>query len=249
MHPSPLRQNRPIRHNLDGILIVDKPREWTSHDVVAKVRNYFRLMKLGHAGTLDPVATGVLVLLAGRATKIAARLLADDKEYRFVLRFGLVTDTQDSTGKVVSDAGDVPARSVAQIEEALASFRGAIMQTPPMFSAVKVDGVRLYKLGRKGQEVERQQRPVQIAELVLESLDWPRATLRAVCSKGTYVRTLCHDIGQQLGMGGCMESLVRLRSGQYRLEQGISMEAVLKLSPEEFKARLLPIPAQLTPHL
>lgn len=233
---------RPPRRTISGILPVDKPAGWTSHDVVAKLRSHFRLAKLGHAGTLDPVATGVLVLLSGDATKAADRLITDDKEYRFVLRFGLVTDTHDVTGAVVADQPAPPARTAGEIEAVLDRFRGRIMQTPPMFSAVKVQGTRLYKLGRKGKEIERDARPITVSELVLEQLEWPRATLRAVCSKGTYVRTLCHDIGAVIGCGGCMESLIRLRSGVYKIEQARSMDEILKWTPEQYAAHLLPIP-------
>lgn len=230
------------RRNLDGILVIDKPRNWTSHDVVAKVRGHFRLDKLGHAGTLDPVATGVLVLLAGNATKCAEHLIADEKEYRFVILFGVTTDTQDITGTVLARDEHAPAVSREAVEQVLSEFRGDILQTPPMFSAVKVGGTRLYKLGRQGREVARAPRPITIRELALEDVIWPRATLRAVCSKGTYVRTLCHDIGQRLGVGGCMESLVRLRSGAYTLEQAHALPHLLSLTLEQLRACMLPIP-------
>ncbi len=230
------------RRQVNGILVVNKPTEWTSHDVVAKIRGHFRLKKLGHAGTLDPVATGVLVLLAGRATKVAEFLLADDKEYSFVLRFGTVTNTQDITGEIVRVDPSPPPRTAEELEGVLREFRGDILQTPPMFSAVKIGGQRLYKLGRKGLEIERQPRPITIKSLTLEELAWPCATLRAVCSKGTYVRTLCHDIGEKLGPGGCMDSLVRLRSGRYTLDQAHTIEEILAWSPEEFEERMLRIP-------
>lgn len=232
------------RRHLDGVLVVDKPRDWTSHDVVAKVRGHFRLSKLGHAGTLDPVATGVLVLLAGRATKCAEFLLADEKEYRFVVLCGVTTDTQDITGTVIARVENPSAPPREKIEQVLQAFRGDILQVPPMFSAVKVGGTRLYKLGRKGREVPREPRPITIRELELEQLEWPRLTLRAVCSKGTYVRTLCHDIGQQLGVGGCMESLVRLRSGVYTLDQAFSLPQLLTMTPEHLAACLLPMPTR-----
>jgi len=242
MPPMPHRQAMP-RRAVDGILVVDKPRGWTSHDVVAKLRNRFRLAKLGHAGTLDPIATGVLVLLAGRATKLAEQLLADEKEYRFTTRFGLVTDTQDVSGKTLREDPAAPPRTRAEIEQALARFLGAIEQTPPMFSAVKINGTRLYKLGRKGAEVERAPRPIRISTLVIEELAWPRVTLRAVCSKGTYVRTLCHDLGAVLDVGGCMESLERLRSGAYAIDQARTLESLLALTPEQFQECLIPLPS------
>jgi len=244
MHPA---RRRLPRRKLDGILVIDKPREWTSHDVVAKLRGHFRLDKLGHAGTLDPVATGVLVLLAGAGTKCAEYLIADEKEYRFVMLFGVTTDTQDITGTVLARAEQAAALPREKLEDVLNEFRGEILQTPPMFSAVKVDGTRLYKLGRKGREIERAPRLVTVRELVLEDYNWPRATLHAVCSKGTYVRTLCHDIGQRLGVGGCMESLVRLRSGEYTLEQAHSLSQMLMLTPEQLSACLLPLPLRPLP--
>lgn len=240
-HPGPPPRRLPRRH-VDGILVVDKPSEWTSHDVVAKIRGQFRLRKLGHAGTLDPVATGVLVLLAGKATKASESLSTDDKEYRFVARFGVVTNTQDSTGTALQDDAAPPLHSRAQLEAVLNEFRGAIMQVPPMFSAVKIDGRRLYKLGRQGKEVEREPRPITIRLLELEQLDWPLATLRAVCSKGTYVRTLCHDIGARLGPGACMDSLVRLRSGRFTLENAVTLDTVLAWTPDELPSHLLPVP-------
>lgn len=242
----PLDRHAP-RNQFDGILVIDKPIDWTSHDVVAKIRNHFRLSKTGHAGTLDPVATGVLVLLVGRATKVAESLLCDEKEYRFVVRFGLVTDTHDRTGKVITDNPSPTPCSVQDIERVLDQFRGEIKQVPPMFSAVKVDGHRLYKLGRKGLEIEREARTITIRELVLENIDWPRATLRAVCSKGTYVRSLCYDIGTALGLGGCMDSLERLRSGAYSITDASTIEDVLKLSPEEFRKKLRPMPGAPSP--
>ena len=239
----PFRRDLSPRRALDGILVVNKPTAWTSHDVVAKIRNFFRLTKLGHAGTLDPIATGVLVLLAGRATKLAEQLLADDKEYRFTIRFGITTDSQDISGKILREEPAPVPRPLAEIEAILPRFRGELLQIPPMFSAVKIDGVRLYKLGRKGTEVAREPRRILIKTLEVQSFAWPCLTLRAVCSKGTYIRTICHDIGAALGPGGCMDSLERLRSGSYTIGQACTMEELLALTPEEFQARLMPLPA------
>jgi tRNA pseudouridine55 synthase len=240
------RKRLPRRH-VDGILVVDKPQEWTSHDVVAKIRGHFRLHKLGHAGTLDPVATGVLVLLAGRATKTSDHFSSAEKEYRFTARFGVVTDTQDCTGTVLQNDPHPPEHTAAQIEALLDEFRGDILQTPPMFSAVKIDGRRLYKLGRQGKVVEREPRAISIAVLELEDCAWPLVTFRAVCSKGTYVRTLCHDIGARLGTGACMDSLVRLRSGQFSLERAVSLDTVLSWTPDELPSHMLPIPEDALP--
>ena len=241
------QQNKKIpKRNITGILICDKPTEWTSHDVVAKIRGNFRLNKLGHAGTLDPIATGVLVLLSGKATKMSNQLIADDKEYRFNILFGTTTDSQDITGKIIKQDENPPEKSIDEIEEVLQEFRGEISQLPPMFSAVKIKGKRLYKLGREGKTIEREPRKVTIKELVLENLEWPRATIRAVCSKGTYIRTLCNDIGEKLSAaGGCMETLVRLRSGEYSIDQSHKIEEIISWTPEEFEEKLMKIPELL----
>jgi len=230
------------KNNFTGILVCDKPRDWTSHDVVAKLRSYFKLKKIGHAGTLDPIATGVLVLLCGKATKLSDKLIADEKEYRFDILFGTTTDSQDITGKIIKQEESPSERSAEEVEKVLQEFRGEISQLPPMFSAVKINGKRLYKLGREGKTVEREPRKIFIKELVLENIKWPRATLRAVCSKGTYIRTLCNDIGEKLCEGGgCMESLVRLRSGEFTIEQAKKLDEILSLSLEEFEDKLIKV--------
>ena len=231
------------KRNITGILVCDKPIEWTSHDVVAKIRGNFKLNKIGHAGTLDPIATGVLVLLSGKATKLSNQLISDDKEYRFNILFGTSTDSQDITGKIIEQDENPPERSAEEIEGVLKQFRGEISQLPPMFSAVKINGKRLYKLGREGKTVEREPRNITIKKLVLEDVAWPRATIHAVCSKGTYIRTLCNDIGQKLATeGGCMETLVRLRSGDYSIDQSHKIEEIISWTPEEFENNLLPLP-------
>lgn len=236
------KSQRQPKRRIDGVLVVDKPAEWTSHDVVAKVRNTFRLHKLGHAGTLDPVATGVLVLLSGKATKASQFLIMDEKEYQFEVLLGKKTDTQDITGTVLEER-EVPANlSPDMLETILGAYRGDIQQIPPMYSAVKVSGQRLYKLGRKGQEVEREPRPITIHSLTIESIALPRIRLKVVCSKGTYVRTLCHDIGEQIGCGGCMASLQRLRSGRYTIQDACQLDEILKWTPEEFESHLFPVP-------
>jgi len=232
--------NKIPKRNITGVLICDKPTEWTSHDVVAKIRGHFRLKKIGHAGTLDPIATGVLVLLCGKATKLSDKLIADDKEYRFDLLFGMTTDSQDITGKIIKHDENPPGKTKNEIEEVLQQYRGEISQLPPMFSAVKINGKRLYKLGREGKTIEREPRKITIHELVLEKLEWPRATIRAVCSKGTYVRTLCNDIGEKLSeAGGCMETLVRLRSGDFTINRSHKIEEIISWTPEEFEKKLI----------
>ena len=209
----------------DGVFNVRKERGWTSHDVVAKLRGLLRQPKLGHAGTLDPDATGVLPVLAGKATRIAEYLLAWDKEYRAVLRLGETTDTQDAAGQMLES------RSTAQLTEAmirdvLPRFQGALRQTPPMYSAVKVGGRPLYKAARAGQTVEREAREVVVHELVCERIEGRDVWLRVVCAKGTYVRTLCADIGEALGVGGHLLTLERTRVGPLYAEAAAGLEEI-----------------------
>lgn len=209
-----------------GILVVDKPDGLTSHDVVQKVRKVFGTRQVGHAGTLDPIASGVLILLIGSATRIAQYLQEDDKEYHLTLRLGIETDTQDITGQVMSEADPSEVRQ-EELEKALENYRGPFKQVPPSFSAIKRAGQPLYKLARKGVKIEVEPRDVQIRRLDLTDFELPRAALQVVCSKGTYMRTLCHDIGRDLGVGGCMESLVRVRSGAFALEEAISLDELM----------------------
>ncbi len=209
----------------DGILNVNKQAGWTSHDVVAKVRGLLEGPKVGHAGTLDPAATGVLPVLVGRGTRIAEYLLDWDKEYRAVLRLGQTTDTQDATGAVLATRS-LDGLTEGQIRSAIARFQGRITQVPPMYSAVKVDGVPLYKSARAGKTVERKPRTVEIYELEVLGIAGADVTLRVRCSKGTYVRTLCADIGGVLGVGGHLRSLQRTRVGPLAVEQALTLEAI-----------------------
>ena len=209
----------------NGVIIIDKPQGWTSMDVCAKLRGIFHEKRVGHAGTLDPMATGVLPVFLGRATR-AVEFAADGaKEYHAVLRLGMVTDTQDVTGTVL-EQNPVTVTTV-DIEAVLPRFRGDIEQIPPMYSAIKVDGKKLYDLARKGKEVERKPRPVTIHALELgEQLSETDFRLRVECSKGTYIRTLCHDIGQALGCGATMAELRRTCAAGYTLEQAVTLEQV-----------------------
>ncbi len=220
----------------NGILIVDKPAGWTSQDVAAKLRGVFHEKRVGHGGTLDPMATGVLPIFIGRATRAVPFFEHADKVYEAGLRLGLVTDTQDVTGRTLEErAFDV---TQAQLEAALDSFRGEIAQIPPMYSAIKVNGQKLYALARQGKAVERAPRPVTIFALDLlggAGADW---RLRVHCSKGTYVRTLCHDIGAALGCGGCLSALRRTRAGAYDVTRSHTMEEILAADDPE--ALLLP---------
>lgn len=209
----------------DGVLIVNKETGWTSHDVVAKVRGLLGGVKVGHAGTLDPAATGVLPLLIGKATRIAEYLVGWDKEYRAVLRLGETTDTQDATGTVLQQV-DTAGVSAEILEGVVTRFRGPQKQLPPMYSAVKVAGRPLYKSARAGETVERAERDIVIHELEVMAVDGRDIALRVVCSKGTYIRTLCADMGQALGVGGHLLSLERTRVGSLTIGQGLMVEQV-----------------------
>lgn len=210
---------------VDGVLIVRKEAGWTSHDVVAKVRHLLGGVKVGHAGTLDPAATGVLPVLIGRGTRIAEYLVEWDKEYRAVLRLGETTDTQDATGTVLtSHATDCVTPEA--IHQAVDRFRGPIEQVPPMYSAVKVAGVPLYKSARAGKTIAREARPVVIHTLEVLAIEGVDVTLRIVCSKGTYVRTLCADIGEALGVGGHMLALERRRVGPLTIDRALTVDEV-----------------------
>lgn len=231
----------------NGILIVDKPAGWTSQDVAAKLRGVFHERRIGHSGTLDPMATGVLVLFVGRATRAVEFAERDSKEYLAGLRLGLVTNTQDTSGETLETHPVAVTRE--ELDAALDAFRGDISQIPPMYSAIKIGGKKLYELARKGQVVERKPRNITIFELAVEDghdSDW---NLRVHCSKGTYVRTLCHDVGQRLGCGGCMSSLRRTRAGRFTLEQAVTMEQILEFAKEHDPAELLlPVDALFAQH-
>jgi len=231
----------PALSPFDGVLLVDKPSGMTSHDVVEAVRRHFHLRKTGHCGTLDPLATGLLVLVLGKATRLSSRFMADDKEYEGTLRLGVETDTQDADGRVTRER---PATGVTAeaIDRAMAAFRGTIQQVPPMVSALKFKGKRLYKLARKGVEIERAPRQVTISELTLLDYTPPHARFRMCCTKGTYVRTLCADIGAALGCGGHLAQLVRLRSGPFRLQDACALGELLKLPLSGLAARVLSLP-------
>lgn len=208
-----------------GILIIDKPEGWTSMDVCAKLRGVFHEKRIGHAGTLDPMATGVLPIFLGRATRAVEFAAGGEKEYLAGLRLGQVTDTQDITGSVLESKPVITSRG--DLEAVLPQFAGEIDQIPPMYSAVKINGKKLYELARKGKEVERKPRRITIYSLEVEGQDCGRDfTLRVRCSKGTYVRTLCHDIGQALGCGGCMSSLRRTMAAGYTLADAVTLDQV-----------------------
>lgn len=218
---------------MNGIVIVDKPQGWTSQDVTARLRRVYATRRIGHGGTLDPMATGVLPVFVGRATRGVEFFEHAEKTYETLLLLGRTTDTQDVTGTVLAEK--TVRLSPADIEEVLPRFRGDILQVPPMYSALKVNGKKLYELARKGQEVERQPRPITIFELTNLGFDGTRLSLRVKCSKGTYIRTLCQDIGEALGCGGCMEALRRVRAGEYGIEDAVPLEKLLESeTPERY---------------
>ena len=210
---------------MDGIVIVDKPQDWTSQDVTARLRRVFQTRRIGHGGTLDPMATGVLPVFVGRATRGVEFFEHAEKTYETVLRLGLTTDTEDITGTVLTER--LVSITEEQLAQVLAAFRGEIMQIPPMYSALKVNGQKLCDLARKGKTVERQPRPITIHELTLLEQGENILRLRVRCSKGTYIRTLCKDIGEALGCGGCMESLRRVSAGEYTIDEAVPLQELL----------------------
>jgi len=210
---------------MDGILVVDKPKGMTSHDVVDIVRRRFGMRRVGHAGTLDPMATGVLVMLVGQATKSADTFLRDDKEYVATLFFGKSTDTQDATGKILEEK-DVNGLDIDTVKKALESFKGSMEQIPPMVSAKKYKGKKLYQLARKGKTVPRKPCPIMIHKIELVEFNLPEVVFRVKCSKGTYVRTLCEDIGRSLGYPAHMSALKRTRSGKFSLKEASSLDNI-----------------------
>lgn len=218
---------------MDGIVIVDKPQGWTSQDVTARLRRVFSTRRIGHGGTLDPMATGVLPVFVGRATRAVEFFEHAEKTYETVLRFGITTDTEDMTGTVLTEEN--VSFTEEQLQETLVAFRGEILQVPPMYSALKVNGQKLCDLARKGKTVERQPRPITIHELTLVERGENTLRLRVRCSKGTYIRTLCKDIGEKLGCGGCMESLRRVAAGEYTIDEAVPLQTLLDTEePEKY---------------
>ena len=210
----------------DGILNLDKPKGPTSHDVIDRIRKLTGIRRVGHAGTLDPMATGVLLVCIGKATRVSEYLMAGQKVYRARVRLGITTDTYDAEGQVVASASVAPVDfSRAEVEAALARFRGTIEQVPPMYSALKRQGKSLHKLARQGVEVEREPRQVEILRLELTEWEPPECTLEVTCSPGTYVRALAHDLGQALSCGAHLTGLTRLASGGFRLEDAVALDA------------------------
>lgn len=223
---------------MNGILVIDKPQGWTSHDVVNFVRRRFNIKKAGHAGTLDPMATGLLVLLLGSYTKLSQEFTAEFKEYRAVLTLGKVTDTQDATGRVIATQA-VPPLKHSDIEAVLEKFTGELQQVPPMVSAVSVNGKRLYKLARQGKEVKREPRKIIIEKLELDSFNPPDISISVTCSKGTYIRTLCEDIAKALGSAGHMSYLRRTRSGRFHIEDAVGIDKLKNITEQDLRSLVM----------
>jgi tRNA pseudouridine55 synthase len=224
---------------MNGILLVDKPSGWTSHDVVAKLRHRLGIRKIGHAGTLDPMATGLLILLVGNATKISQYVINQDKTYVGVLRLGQETDSYDREGEVVATC-EIRV-SEQEIHRCAQQFLGDQWQLPPMFSAKKINGQPLYKWARRGETIEREPRPVKIYEFFVQKIALPEVNFTVACSKGTYVRTLVHDMGQKLGCGAYLSDLRRVKTGHFHLDRAVPLDHLLAMEYREIEHCLLPI--------
>jgi tRNA pseudouridine55 synthase len=224
---------------LDGAILIDKPAGPTSHDVVDTIRRHFAIKKVGHCGTLDPNATGLLIIVLGRGTKLSERLMSDDKVYEGTIKFGEATNSYDADGELVASL-PVPPLTVEELNAAAGEFVGDQMQTPPMVSAVKKGGVPLYKLARKGVEVEREPRLIHVYTFRFSAYQEPLGQFRLACTKGTYVRTIAHELGQKLGCGAHLASLRRVTSGKFEVNEAMPLEQVLKLTPHELERRVIP---------
>jgi len=229
-----------VQKELEGVLLVDKPCDHTSHDVIARLRGKLRMRKIGHAGTLDPMATGLLIVLLGKATRVSQFLISLDKEYEGTVELGKTTDSQDADGQVM-ETRPVPPFSEAEVKAAIQGFLGDQYQTPPMFSAIKIGGVPLYKRARKGEEVEREPRFIRVMSWDLLRLDLPKLDFRLRCTKGTYVRTLAHDLGTKLGCGGHLSALRRTATDRFNVSQALTLDQIEELSIPEIEKRLIPV--------
>lgn len=225
---------------MEGVLLVDKPKGLTSHDVVYRLRRKLSMKKIGHAGTLDPMATGLLIMLIGKATRISQYLISVDKVYEGEATLGIVTDSQDAEGEVM-ETRPVPELTETQVREVMKGFLGDQYQTPPMHSAIKIGGVPLYKLARKGEEVEREPRFIRVVSFELMSFAPPKLTFTLHCTKGTYVRTIANDLGQKLGCGAHLSALRRTGSGKFKLNEGLTLGQIEEMSLTEIEQRLIPV--------
>lgn len=232
----------------EGILLVDKPQGITSHDVVSKLRRVFHIKKIGHAGTLDPMATGLLIMLIGKATKVSQYMMSMDKEYTGTIRLGQITDSQDADGEVIEER-PVPELDQASVLGEMKTFIGDQYQTPPMFSAKKVNGQPLYKMARKGMTVEREPRVINISKFEMTRFAPPEIDFLVACSKGTYVRTIAHDLGERLGCGGHLCELRRTGISKFRVEKSDTIEAIESMSPSALRRKLIPINQAVPSHV
>jgi tRNA pseudouridine55 synthase len=224
---------------LDGAILIDKPSGPTSHDVVDAIRRKFGIKKVGHCGTLDPNATGLLIIVLGRGTKLSERLMGDDKVYEGTIKFGEATDSYDSDGELTGSMPVMP-MTLEELNEEAAKFIGDQMQVPPMVSAIKKNGVPLYKLARKGVEVEREPRLIHIYNFRFTEYTEPLGQFRVACTKGTYIRSIAHDLGEKLGCGAHLTTLRRSVSGKFDVADALTLDAVLKLTTAELEKRVLP---------
>jgi len=225
--------------SLDGGILVDKPAGPTSHDVVDALRRNFQIKKVGHCGTLDPGATGLLIIVLGKATKLSEKLMGDDKVYEGTVKFGETTSSYDSDGECLS-IQPVPPLTVEKLNEEAAHFLGDQLQTPPMVSAIKMDGVPLYKLARQGVEVERKPRLIHVYRFNFSRYEEPFGTFRVACTKGTYIRSLAHDLGQRLGCGAHLDSLRRTVSGRFDVANALALDTLLAMPVSELEKHIIP---------
>ena len=239
--------SQPIKNDPAGILLVDKPKGITSHDVVAKMRRVFQIKKIGHAGTLDPMATGLLLILVGKATKASQYLMSLDKEYAGTIKLGEATDSQDADGEIVMTK-QVPELTKAEVAKVMKTFMGDQYQTPPMFSAKKINGQKLYNLARKGKEVPREPRVIHISRYEITAFELPEISFIVRSSKGAYIRTLAHDLGDRLGCGGHLSALQRMAVGQFRVEESSTVEAIEAMTSAELRHKLVPITQAVPSH-
>src|SRR5664279_105910 len=224
---------------LDGAILIDKPAGPTSHDVVDAIRRRFGIKKVGHCGTLDPNATGLLIIVLGRGTKLSEKLMGDDKVYEGAIQFGETTDSYDADGEITASL-PVPPLTLEQLNEEATKFIGDLMQIPPMVSAIKKNGVPLYKLARKGIEVEREPRLIHIYNFRFTNYAEPLGDFRVACTKGTYIRSIAHDLGQKLGCGAHLTTLRRSASGRFDVKDALTLDLILKLSATELEKKILP---------
>lgn len=226
--------------SLDGAILVDKPPGPTSHDVVGAIRRRFGISKVGHCGTLDPNATGLLIIVLGKGTKLSEKLMGSDKVYEGTIKFGESTDSYDSDGEITASL-PVPPLTLEELNETGASFIGDLMQTPPMVSAVKIGGVPLYKMARKGIEVERKPRLVHIYNFRILQYTEPLATFRVACTKGTYIRSIAHEMGDKIGCGAHLSALRRTCSGKFDVADALPFDTIMGLSKADFEKRVIPM--------